>query len=492
MSQNEPATASKPRGFRWFLWIPIALIILLVALTITAGKVANSYINPDSITAMIESENNCRAEIASTKLSLFSFPAKIEILGVKIGARDEFADAGAKLADRPALGVGAINADSITLEANLLDLLLKRISIEHLSVDNLYVAEFLIEREGGHSLDPLFDPPATVKGAPNPEFTDKKMRRELAKERRKLAKAERGDIEQTPFTISELPLPATMSALNITNAQVNAKIRKTKTRITFSDIQIKVSDIDVAPGDLASHNRAKVTVTAHLDIEDRDQTVKYADVDIRSEGEIIPFDPVTGYLNPDVTHQITVLKGGKLDAIPSLVKLAGRIEKLNEIGLKLDALAESITLEDDSTVTLGFRDGTLEIVEPAQINFNGHLLTVQKNAWLNTGNNRHEASAEVLLSKQASDQALGNAREFLIEKAKQFSFDQDTVLKYSMKLLEPVTKDGQVWVPFTSTGDFNDPKVRPDVDLKDLAEEMALEALGDLLEQTQKDAGKSE
>ncbi|MGI9241044.1 MAG: hypothetical protein ACR2RV_09590 [Verrucomicrobiales bacterium] len=491
MSQNEPATPRKSGKFRWFLWIPLAIALLLGVLVISAGKIANSYITPDFITSTIESEHNCRAEVAETKISLFSFPAKVEILGVKIGARDEHADAGTKLADRPALGVGAINADSISLEANLLDLIRRRISVEHLTVDNLYVAEFLIEREGGNSLDPLFDPPTTVRGQPNPEFEEKKQRRELAKQRRKMAKAERPEQEERPFTISELPLPATMSALNINNAQVNAKIRRNKTRITFSDIQIKVSDIDVAPGDLGRHNRAKVTVTAHLDIEDRDRTVKFADLDIRSEGEVIPFDPVTGYINPDITHQITVLKGGKLDAIPSLVKLAGKIKKLDEIGLRLDVLAESITLERDSTVTLGYRDGTLEIVEPAQIDFNGHLLTVNKGAWLETGSNRHEASAEILLSAVASDQALGNARDFLREKAKQFSFDQDTVLKYSMKLLEPVTKNGQVWVPFTSSGDFNDPKVRPDVDLQNLAETIALEALGDILEKTQEDAGKS-
>ena len=491
MSQLDTDKAGKPKGIRWVIWIPLALVLLLAALVIAAGTIAKSYITPDLVAASIEAEYNCRAEIGETKISLFSLPAKVEILGVKIGARDEHADAGKKLADRPPLGVGAINADSISLEANLIDLIRKRISVEHLTIDNLYVAEFLIEREGGNSLDPLFDPPATVAGSPNPEFENKKKRRELAKERRKLAKQERPEKTETPFAISELPLPATMKALNVNNAQVNAKIRRTKTRITFSDIQLKVSDIDIAPGDLAKHNHAKVSLSAHLDIEDRDRTVKYADLDVRSDGEVIPFDPITGYINPDLNYHITVLKGGKLDAIPALVKLASKIKKLDEIGLKLDVLAENIILGEDSTVTLGYRDNTLEIIEPAQIDFNGHLLTVHEGAWLHSGSNRHEASAEILLSEGASDRALGNARTFLTEKAKQFSFDQDTVLKYSMKLLEPVSKGSQVWVPFTSSGDFDDPKVRPDVDLKDLAETMALEALGDILERTQKDAGKS-
>lgn len=492
MSQTETDKASKPRRFRWMLWIPLALVLLLVALIVAAGTIVKSYITPDFITAAIEAEHNCRAEIGETKISLFSFPAKVEILGARIGARDEHADAGTKLAERPPLGVGAINADSITLEANLTDLVRKRISVEHLTIGKLYVAEFLIEREGGNSLDPFFDPPAIVMGKPNPEFEDKKKRREVAKERRKLAKDERPDATGTPFAISELPLPATMRALNINDAQVNAKIRSNKTRITFSDIQLKVSDIDIAPDDLGEHNHAKISLTAHLDVEDRDRTVKYADLDIRSDGAVIPFDPITGYINPDLTYQITVLQGGKLDAIPALVKLATKIKKLDEIGLKLDALAEEITLGSDTTLALSYRDTTLELMQPAEIDFNGHLLTVHEGTWLHTGSNLHEAVAEVLLSKSASDRALGNARSFLTEKAKQFSFDQDMVLKYSMKLLEPVTKDGQVWVPFTSSGDFDDPKVRPDVDLKNLAETMALEALGDLLEKTQKEAGQAE
>ena len=502
MSPNETSRPKKASKLRWPIRIAIGTIILLVVAVLIAARIAKSYVDPDFIAAMIEAENNCRVQIAETKVSLFSFPAKIEIKDIRIGPRDEHADAGTKLKDRPPqVGAVAFSAESMTLEANLLDLLRKKISVNHLTLENVSIGELLIEEEGGPrlakdgpKLDALFDPPTTVKGNPNPEYEEKKKRRDLAKERRALAKEQR--VAKTPtsnsFTISELPLPATMDALNFNSANIYAKIRRNKTRITFSNLQVKVSDIDLDPKDLANHNRAKVTITGNLLIQDRDRTTNYADLQIRSEGDVIPFDPVTGYINPDLTYKITVLKGGKLDAIPSLVKLAGKIKKLNDIGLKLDVLAEKITLEDDTVVTVGYRENSLQFIEPTVINFNGHLLTINEGAWLNTGNNRHEAKAEVLLSKEASDKALGNAKEFLADKAKQFSFDQETVLKYSMKLLEPVTKDGQVWVPFTSTGDFNDPKVRPDVDLQDLAETMALEALGDILDKTQQEAGKQE
>ena len=56
-------------------------------------------------------------------------------------------------------------------------------------------------------------------------------------------------------------------------------------------------------------------------------------------------------------------------------------------------------------------------------------------------------------------------------------------------LLEPVTKRDRIYVPFSSTGDFNDPKVRPDIDVEDLAEAMAFEAAKELLNKAQKDAG---
>ena len=208
-----------------------------------------------------------------------------------------------------------------------------------------------------------------------------------------------------------------------------------------------------------------------------------------SEGDVIPFDPVTGYINPDLTYNITVLAGSKLDAIPALVKLATKIEKLNEIGLKLDALADDITIVEDTTVKLAYHEDALRFVESATVVFNGHELTVDAGAWLHTGTNEHEAKAEVVLSQAASDKALGEARDFLSEKAKQFSFDQELALKYVNKLLEPVTRDGRVFVPFDSTGDFDDPKVRPDIDIKDLTESMALEAAKDLLDKVQKEAG---
>jgi len=493
MSQQDPSIPKKSKKFRWLVRIVLGGAVLLVALVITAVTIAKSYINPDFIAAQIEAENNCRVEIAATELSLFSFPARIELKGVKIAERDPLADAGTKLADRPPLvGIGVINADSIVLEANLLDMILRKISLKHLTIDKLYVSEFLIEREGGSSLDKLFDPPATVNGSPNPEFEEKKRRRDLARERRKLSKEERGPVGDTPFTITELPLPATMQAFNINDASVNAKIRRNKTRITFSDVQVKVSDIDLDPGDLEKHNQAKVTVSGHLDVEDRDRTVKYADLDIISAGEVIPFDPITGYLNPDLTYEITVRKGSKLDAVPSLIKLASKIEKFNDYGLKLKALGNDVLLEEDTTITLGYREDALLFTEPVNIRFDGHLLTLKAGAWLHTGSNRHEAEAEVLLSKSASDQALGEARQFLAEKAKKLGLGGDTVQRYADKLLEPVTKDGQIWIPFTSDGDLNDPDVEPTIDYESLAETMAIELLGDLLDKAQKDASKGE
>ena len=497
----DQAAPKRPKSkLRWLVRGGIALVVLLIAALITVGMLAKSFVSPDYIVAAIEAENNCRVQIASTNVSLLSFPAKVEITGVKVGPRDEHADAGTKLADRPPIeGPLALSAGSILLEANLLDLLRKKISVKHLTLNEVSIGELLIEEEGGPrltkdgpKLDALFDPPSTVSGSANPEYEEKKKRREAAKERRKLEKEQRIENNEEKFAITELPLPATMNVLNFSDAKLYAKIRKNKTRITFSNIQVNISDIDVDPGDLKAHNKARVTITCHLDIEDRTRTIKYADLDIRSEGEVIPFDPVTGYLNPDLTYTITVLKGSKLDTIPSLVKLGTKIKKLNEIGLKLDALADSVTFQQDTAVTLGYRDDAIRILQPTQIEFNGHLLAIQEGAWFHTGTNEHEAVAEVLVSPEASDKALTNAKAFLTEKLGSLGLDGDLeakIKKYSAKLLDPVTKDGQVWVPFTSTGDLNDPKVRPDVDLESLAETIALEALGDLLDSTQKGAG---
>ena len=285
-------------------------------------------------------------------------------------------------------------------------------------------------------------------------------------------------------------LAVTMKALNIENSQLYAKIRRNKTRITFSNIQIKVSDIDLDPEDLENHNQAKVTITCHLDIEDRDRTVKYADLEIRSEGSVIPFDPITGYINPDLIYNITVPKGSKLDAIPALVKLEAKAnDKLEKVGLKLDVLADDITITEDTTLKLAYREDALRLAEEATIVFNDHELVLKDDAWLHTGTNRHEAKAEIFLSQAASDKALGKARDFLREQSKKYSFDQDIALNLVNTLLEPVTKRGRVYVPFNSTGDFNDPKVRPDIDVEDLAEAMVMEAAKELLNKTQKEAG---
>jgi len=488
MSQDDAGNSSgkKTKGKlgKWILRLAIVFVLLFVVLIVAIVLIAKSFVNPDYIVSVIEAENNCRVEIQSTDVSLFSFPARIEMQGVKITYRDTHADAGTKLAERPPIeGPGVIFAKSVALEANLFDLLRKRISVKHLTIDELIVSEFLIEREGGYSIDPLFDPPQTVAGSPNPEYADKKERRDLAKERRKKEKEER-EKQGTPqqFDIAELGVPASMEAFNINNANIKAKIRRDKTRITFSNVQIKVSDIDLDPGDLLGHNKAKVSISCHLDIEDKEYETKYADLDIRSDGDVIPFDPVTGYINPDITYQITVLKGSKMDAVPPLIRLSKNVSKLEKYGLKLDALSENIVLQEDVKLTMGYRDHALTFLEPVEMRFGDHFLVLKPGAWLHTGNNKHEAAADILLSKAASEKALNGSKEFLTKKYSGF-LDKEKIESFTDKALSPIVRDGQLYLPFTSKGNFNKPDVDVDIELEDvLLEALSGENLGDLLE----------
>ncbi|RYD26355.1 MAG: hypothetical protein EOP86_26070, partial [Verrucomicrobiaceae bacterium] len=79
--------------------------VLLVALPVLAGGAAWSahrYVRkettPAALVRRLEQSLNCRAEVESASVSLFSFPAKLEVKGLRLLPRD--GEVGKALKDR--------------------------------------------------------------------------------------------------------------------------------------------------------------------------------------------------------------------------------------------------------------------------------------------------------------------------------------------------------------------------------------------------------
>jgi len=155
---------------RLLLGIGGGLVVLLAVGLVAVVLVARHYLGEDRFVAMVESKNNCRLQIGSLESRLFGSPARIALTDVVFLPRDAVADAGTPHSERTrAEPRDGLKIGALTLEASTLGLLFGELNVESLAIDRLQLAT-LVDREGGHSLEALFDPPATVDGVQNPDF----------------------------------------------------------------------------------------------------------------------------------------------------------------------------------------------------------------------------------------------------------------------------------------------------------------------------------
>ena len=204
MAEEKPQKKSKRKLVFWLLggFLALLLTVVIVGIVIIKG-----YLREDTIVELFEKEYNCRVQIGEFAVDGIA-PARVHLKNVWLAPRDGVADAGTPHSDREPLQQGAVIVlGTVDLVTSPGDLLKKELNIQKLVVDGLNV-NFLIEREGGTSLDPLFDPPKRVAGEPNEKYEEGMARRERNKERRKMAREEREKSEPETFNASDIPMPA--------------------------------------------------------------------------------------------------------------------------------------------------------------------------------------------------------------------------------------------------------------------------------------------
>ena len=441
------------------------IIILIFAAIITAvlNGVLSSKINKDIIVGYLESEKNIRVDIDNVSPNILLGNVNVE--GVLIGPRDSDSDQGLLIAERakPAPSKTRIKISSASVNVSLMDFLFGKLSIRSLIINELDLS-YSVNEEGNHSLDPLLDPPKYIKGLLNPEYERKKKRRELAKMRRKLDSGSE-DLLDDSFNASEVPMPTTLDELIIKGGKVAIKLDKSGNNVYLSNIKGSIADLDVDPQNLKEHNSALLGLAGNLKVMGPKSDSEYASFDLRAEGSIQPFEVSSGFLNPDLVTRLTVEEGSKIVSLPIATRLASTLEQLESAGLDLSVIDDLLVVDKDSTFNLGLRNYILRAVEPLSVMINGNELTLEKNSWLNTANDEHLINASFTFSDKISGNAFEKSYDYLSERV-----GKGVASAVSELLFTPVTKNGKIHIPFVSSGDFNRPKVRPSVELKDLAD----------------------
>lgn len=437
---------------------------------------ALKQLTPDNIILQLESAYNCRAKLDACTVSLFSSPAKIELYGVQLSPRDTEADNATLPSTRSPAVMRAtyLKMGRAVLEADLAALVWKR---------ELKVKQFVIERAdvkcdllsgGENTLRTLFATPEVVKGRPNPALlalapvaAAAHIATQGGKAAEPPAPSEFNDEPRRVFHASELKIPSSLERVALVDSRLRFRNRKSRSVIELSGCTLELSDLAVDPANLAAANHATLSLKTKLLLDSRKkENLRYADLGAAIEGKIIPFDPATGFLNPDFTFDMTLAEGSVVQSLPLMQKLQRNLDKARQAGLKMKNLAAPQALAHDTTLKFQLRSNRLTLLEDNSLDFPDYALSMQQGGYLDAGTETHEFHASLIASEAVSTAALKEADEFLS------SLGDSAGEELRRFFITPLVRDGRIAMTFVTSGDTDDPKVKIDHPLQDLQDQL--------------------
>ncbi len=472
------------------------MVVLLVARHLAIG-----FLTPDYLVQEIEKRWTCRAEVEDLKVSLWG-KTGLELKGVRLGPVDEYVQKGTALKDRPPMEHVEVSADLALIEVEVKDLLQRRISINHLLVKDVMI-ETRIRRNGQSSVQDLFQPPTAVKSEQVVEAEPKKE--SAAKSKPKPKAEEKGDMivvsiggneiempvkdssgeksDQKEFSAEDLQVSAFADNVEIQNAQIIAKLESGSSVITLSNLKLKLSQIEIDPDDLLKHNHAAFSFSGDLAVESSKTNNKQLSVSLNGDGEVQPFDPSSGRLDPRWVSNLTVKKGSAINTFPMIDKLKKLLSGVDTAGVNLEDLHINGELKQDASTRIAGHAGRLELMKNLALPLKDTDFVFVAGSWLDSGANQHHLRGSVVASDELTAKLSGKVDKYLKKKAKNFYSDSLKDL-----VLQPAMKDGHIAFDFVSKGSMGDPKVdilTPFGNLSDLLDQ------GKETIETLKEVGKS-
>lgn len=430
--------------------------------------------SPEALVRQLEATRNCRAEIEATEVHVFSWPASLEIRGFRMVPRDEVVEAGTALAERKPVQVAEtmIAADRLVLEVDLWRLLVGELAVRRLVLDRPDIRG-VRAKKGAKSLDLLLGKPVPVVAAAVP------VAAAVAGSTGEAEKAGEEEEPEVPFKASDLPFAATLEEVRVRNGSWTMRNDKKRTFTEVRDFNAAVTGVRVDPGNLAAANEAMVSAGGRIVIDNQQLSVRTLDVILTMDGRLQPFDAATGMWNNDLVLECTARKGSVVNRIPTLVRLAERLEKLKaDIGLAIELPAEGV-LTKDTPLKATVSAGRLVVAESVLFPFDTYRIRLDKDSWLAFGDEQHVFDGKLQASTEVSRKALEGVTAFFAGKDSKLA---EIVNKNVLSKI--LTEKRLLSIPFQSTGEIGhpdvdfSPKFRESLNgaLKDAAKDLLLDA----------------
>jgi hypothetical protein len=416
---------------------------------------------PAALVKQLEKSLNCRAEITGTKVSLFSFPATLEVTGLRLLPRDAENDKPLKDRLPPKKVETVLVIPRLAADLDLVGLLQREVRIGQLTLTGVEAATFR-KKNGENTL-------ATMLGAPPEPPPDPNAPPPPPAEPKEASK----------------PFAAALTLAKLENASLSVRNDKKKQLIQIGDLNLTLTNLSYAPALPGAPPAAPApgappsVVESSLHLTSTDLTDQRQQMDITiSVRSTLP--PLTQASAADgATLDLTFKAGSYLDRIPTLEKLGIKLGKLkDQIGLDLTSFPVSGRLERDTAVKAKMTGGLLTFEEDTNFNFDTCRIKLKKGSTFNPDDQSHHFDGIFAANEKVSQEAIAGVEAWLKTKGDSLGpIIRDTVLK---KLLND---KGQLIIPFISTEDIG----RPEVTLSKSFEKAITDGLKDAAKELLKD-----
>jgi len=464
------------------LYILGSIVVVLGGLLFGGQAWLKGRFQKDALVQQIESEWNCRAELDSSTISLFSSPAKVELKGLRMAPRD--GEVEKALARRAPLDPKTVEAsiDHTELSVELWDLIHGKVNIKKLRFEGLGLRGE-VDDDGKSSLRTLFSSPdktprvvkvgpekdqnltvtagdAHIKGVKVEDAEDKKPKKEdkdkgepEKPEKKAEAKVAKEEKKGEPFKAGNMPVSLQVDEAGIYNGRVEISDRGHGTHTVMDRLRFELKDVDVNPADLAGHNLCKLAFDGVVKLTKDDSAASAANFDLNGTGKVKPFD-ADGELNPDLTLEVMLHKGSQLGGATIKESLRKKdAEKLNEYGIDLSDIALGGVLGEDVTTEVHTFNGKVIVKKDTKLVFPQYQITILEDSWFNSRADIHKVRAELVVAPELSARIWDLVKQKLTEKYTSIAAD------LADGLLKPVLfKEGRLVIPFRSSGSLSKPE----------------------------------
>lgn len=391
------------------------LILLVLATPVLFAMWLQTYVSPDYLVKVTEEQCNCRAQLDSSSLSLFSWPPALRLNGIKIAPRDEHV--GRPLEERPTLVEAPVQIELAYAELLSNDILDGRITPNLIRFAGVEVRETL-DPETGSALEKLFQPAGL---APAPVVADG-----LAKQDDQSAAVAAVQHQPTADPVASAAAPASASLpavphrpgriplreirlekahIHITNKAVSSQLEA-----DIRDLDLTLDQIDVDPAEIGGHNhihaalKAKVEVHGLAEIGGGMKPVKFADVRMHGEGDVTPLEPQSLLWKPAALLTLVFEAGSTLGGHMTLGDAAGNeMSKLLDHGIDLRGVRLGGILAEEARASVSYDRETLLFREPARIVLPDFAFTVGQGGWINTVKDQQRMPLRLVFGPKVRD-----------------------------------------------------------------------------------------